>query len=167
MLSLIKIAIANNINKTPIAIRIMHKILDKSKPLFDEFVATVVVLGVDVVLVVELLEELLEFVELFVVEFDVLSDLLEVFVSFVLLDVETELSASSSSALSSMFISTANTLDVKEINVTNNNNIYTIFDFLIINLPPYKNKIIISSFNMIPQKRKKCPVFFKNFRSID
>ena len=64
--SLIKIEIANNINKIPIAIKIIHKTFDIPKSLSGKLLCTVVVLGLDEeVLVLDVLvcvlDELLEF----------------------------------------------------------------------------------------------------------
>ena len=134
--SRIKIAIANNINKTPIAIKIMHKILDIPKSLSGKLLCTVVVFGDD-----ELLLDVEVFVEFVELEFDefVFRELL--FVEFVEFDV---LFVAFSEFVSFISISTADTVVIHKVNDRNKIHIIPIknfFENLIIFLPPFKKTL--------------------------
>lgn len=119
--SRIKIAIANNINKTPIAIKIMHKILDIPKSLSGKLLCTVVVFADE-----ELLLDVEVFVEFVELEFDefVFRELL--FVEFVEFDV---LFVAFSEFVSFISISTADTVVIHKVNDRNKIHIIPIKNF--------------------------------------
>ena len=119
--SRIKIAIANNINKTPIAIKIMHKILDIPKSLQTLLLCTVVVFADE-----ELLLDVEVFVEFVELEFDefVFRELL--FVEFVEFDV---LFVAFSEFVSFISISTADTVVIHKVNDRNKIHIIPIKNF--------------------------------------
>ena len=174
--SLIKIAIANKINNTPIAIKIIDKIFEIPKSLSGKPPCTVI----EFVLVVELfvvdvfveLTELEVFLELDVLEvlvvfdvFDVL-DVSEVFDVLDTLDVFDVLDVFSI-LVSVIFISTAKTYVVKENNSNNIPIIKNIFKLLIIFYTSIKNKkIYLKFFTMISQIWKICLVFLKKCKNI-
>ena len=149
MPSLIKIAIANNINNTPIAIKIILKILDIPKSLSGKLLCTVVVfVVVEELLVEEVLVEVFVLEE-FVVEFELL-DVLEVLEVLVVLDV---LDVVFSLFVSLISISTAKTVVVKDNNINNIAIIENIFKFLIIFYTSIKNqKVYLKFSNMISRK---------------
>ena len=177
--SLIKIAIANKINNTPIAIKIIDKIFEMPKSLSGKPPCTVI----EFVLVVELfvvdvfveLTELEVFLELDVLEvlvaldvfdvFDVL-DVSEVFDVLDTLDIFDVLDVFSI-LVSVIFISTAKTYVVKENNSNNIPIIKNIFKLLIIFYTSIKNKkIYLKFFTMISQIWKICLVFLKKCKNI-
>ena len=177
--SLIKIAIANKINNTPIAIKIIDKIFEIPKSLSGKPPCTVI----EFVLVVELfvvdvfveLTELEVFLELDVLKvlvaldvFDVLEvlDVSEVFDVLDTLDVFDVLDVFSI-LVSVIFISTAKTYVVKENNSNNIPIIKNIFKLLIIFYTSIKNKkIYLKFFTMISQIWKICLVFLKKCKNI-
>ena len=138
--SLIKIAIANKINRTPIAIKIIDKTFYIPKSLSGKLLWTVVVFVVgDEVLLDEAVLEVLFVLEVF----DVL-ELLEVLDVFDVFDV---LAAVFSLFVSLISISTAKTVVEKDNNVNNIAIIENIFKFLIIFYTSIENKkFILSSF---------------------
>ena len=134
--SRIKIAIANNINKTPIAIKIMHKILDIPKSLSGKLLCTVVVFADE-----ELLLDVEVFVEFVELEFDVFVFRELLFVEFVEFDV---LFVAFSEFVSFISISTADTVVIHKVNDRNKIHIMPIKNFLenlIIFLPPFKKTL--------------------------
>ena len=180
--SLIKIAIANKINNTPIAIKIIDKIFEIPKSLSGKPPCTVI----EFVLVVELfvVDVLVELTELEVfLELDVL-DVLEVLVALDVFDVLEVLDVSEvfdvldtldvfdvldvfSILVSVIFISTAKTYVVKENNSNNIPIIKNIFKLLIIFYTSIKNKkIYLKFFTMISQIWKICLVILKKCKNI-
>ena len=119
--SRIKIAIANNINKTPIAIKIMHKILDIPKSLSGKLLCTVVVFADE-----ELLLDVEVFVEFVELEFDVFVFRELLFVEFVEFDV---LFVAFSEFVSFISISTADTVVIHKVNDRNKIHIIPIKNF--------------------------------------